>query len=288
MITRSNRALSVYFVMTSAIVLIAVAESQNQSSRGILSRPVPPADQRIFYGKDPMQFGELRLPKGAGPHPVAVIIHGGCWLAEYGLSYMGHLSAALAESGLATWNIEYRRVGNEGGGWPGTFQDAEQATDYLATLAKTHPLDVNRIVVVGHSAGGHLALWLGARKKAPVSLRGVVSLAAITDLKKTGTACDGVVAKLMGGSPNDFASRYNQASPIELLPIGVKQTLIQGGTDNIVPSSMAKDYAEAAKKKGDDVKLVVIEKAGHFELVDPQSSAWLQINNEILAFFKSE
>ncbi len=290
--TRSTKTLLAFIAIVSAIALIAIAKSQNQSSRGILSRPAPPADHRIFYGKDPLQFGELRLPKGAGPHPVAVIIHGGCWLAEHGLSYMGHLSAALTESGVATWNIEYRRVGNDGGGWPGTFQDVAQGTDHLQTLAKIYPLDLTRIVVVGHSAGGHLALWLAARKKAPqesplyspepISLRSVISLAAITDLQKTGTACDGMVGKLMGGSAHDFASRYNQASPIELLPIGVKQTMIQGETDNIVPLSMAKDYTEAAKRKGDEVKLVVIEKAGHFELVDPKSFAWAKVKDEIL------
>jgi acetyl esterase/lipase len=214
-------------------------------------------------------------------------------MSEYGLSYMGHLAAALTEAGVATWSIEYRRVGDGGGGWPGTFQDAALGTDYLRTLAKTYQLDLNRVVVVGHSAGGQLALWLAARNQLPkdsplyspdaISLRGVISLAAITDLRKTGTACDRVVEKLMGGSATDFGPRYNQTSPIELLPIGVKQTMIQGETDNIVPLSMAKDYAEAAKKKGDDVKLVVIEKAGHFELVDPKSPVWATVKDEILA-----
>ncbi|MCI0335961.1 MAG: alpha/beta hydrolase [Acidobacteria bacterium] len=288
-------------LVVSAIALIGIAAAtrlQDQSSRSILTRPAPPPDHRIAYGKDPLQFGELRLPKGSGPHPVAVIIHGGCWMAEFGLSYMGHLAANLTEAGIATWNIEYRRVGNEGGGWPGTFQDVALGTEYLGTLAKTHSLDLNRVIAIGHSAGGHLALWLAARKKLPkdsplhhdglLQLQGAIPLAAITDLRRTGTACDRIVSKLMGGSPEDYQSRYQQASPIELLPLGVKQIVIQGETDNIVPVAMAKDYAEAAKRKGDDVKLVVIEKAGHFELVDPQSFAWPKVKDEVMELVKFE
>jgi acetyl esterase/lipase len=285
--------------ITIAVILIGllgVAGSQVQSSRSILSRPAPPADQRIAYGKDQHEFGELRLPKGPGPHPVAIVIHGGCWLAEYGLSYMSHLSAALAEAGVATWSIEYRRIGDEGGGWPGTFEDAALATDYLRMLAKTYPLDLNRVVAVGHSAGGHLVLWLAARNKlpkenplystTPLALRGVIPLAGITDLRQTGTACDANVGQLMGGSANDQPARYNLASPIALLPLSVKQIVIQGETDNLVPPSMARDYADAARKKGDDVKLVVIEKAGHFELVDPKSAAWPIVRDELMGLLK--
>src|SRR5215510_2147137 len=157
MLTRTSRLLVVLSLFLAAIAALAIVRArqvqssrgiivrarQEQSSRGILTRPAPPADHRITYGSNEFQFGELRLPKGAGPHPVAIVIHGGCWMAEYGLSYMGHLSAALTEAGIATWNIEYRRVGNEGGGFPGTFEDAALATDYVRTLAKTYPLDLN-------------------------------------------------------------------------------------------------------------------------------------------------
>lgn len=298
MLNRSTRLLINITLSVSAIALlgIAAARLQSQSSRSILTRQTPPADHRISYGKDPLQFGELRLPKGEGPHPLAIILHGGCWLSEYGLSYMGHLSASLTEAGVATWSLEYRRVGNEGGGWPGTFQDVAQGTDYLRVLAKTYSLDLNRVVAVGHSAGGHLALWLAARKQLPnnsplyaadpIPLSGVIPLAAITDLRKTGTACDGTVGKLMGGSAKDFSDRYSQSSPIDLLPLGVKQTIIHGEVDNIVPLSMAKDYTEAAKQKSEEVKLVVIEKAGHFELVDPQSAAWQKVKDEVLELLK--
>ena len=298
MFTRSSRLFVVISLTLAAIALIAaVRATQDQSSREILVRPAPPADTRVSYGSNEFQFGELRLPKGAGPHPVAIVIHGGCWMSQYGLSYMGHLSAALTEAGVATWSVEYRRIGNQGGGWPGTFDDVSRAADHLRTLAKTYPLDLNRVVATGHSAGGHLALWLATRKNLPrdspvyssdpLPLRGVVSLAGITDLRRTGTACDANVAQLMGGSAKDKAADYNQASPIELLPLGIPYAIVQGDSDTIIPLTMAKDYADAAKKKGDAAKLIVIEKAGHFEVVDPKSFAWESVRNEILALLKT-
>jgi acetyl esterase/lipase len=298
MFTRSSRPLVVISITLAAIALIAaVRATQDQSSREILVRPAPPADTRVYYGANEFQFGELRLPKGAGPHPVAIVIHGGCWMSQYGLSYMGHLSAALVEAGVATWSVEYRRIGNQGGGWPGTFDDVSRAADHLRMLAKTYPLDLNRVIATGHSAGGHLALWLATRKKLPqdspvyssdpLPLRGVVSLAGITDLRRTGTACDANVAQLMGGSAKDKAADYNQASPIELLPLGIPYAIVQGDSDTIIPLAMANDYADAAKKKGDDAKLIVIEKAGHFEVVDPKSFAWAAVKDEVLALLKT-
>jgi acetyl esterase/lipase len=276
------------------------AATQERNSRAILTDPSPPADHKIAYGSDPLQFGELRLPKGPtgkAPYPVVVFIHGGCWLSRYDLKYTGHLGAALAEAGVATWSIEYRRVGDAGGGWPGTFEDVANGVDYAQTLAKTYPLDLNRVVVAGHSAGGHLALWIAARKnlpkdhplypKNPLKLSGVVSIAGVADLRKTVAACGDAIEKLMGGAPSDQASRYSQASPVDLLPLGVKQIIVHGEIDKTVPLSMATEYAEAAKKRGDEVKLVVIEKAAHFEVVDPKSFAWARVRDEMLALLKA-
>src|SRR5258708_6244242 len=164
-----------------SIMLLFLFTMQTLSTRDALKGPFPKADQRIAYGSDPQQFGDLRMPAkaGPGPVPVAIVIHGGCWLAEYDLEYMGRLSAALAEKGVATWTIEYRRVGNPGGGAPGTFNDIAAAAAYLRVLAKQYPLDVKRTVAVGHSAGGHLALWLASS----FPLKGVVSRARVADLR---------------------------------------------------------------------------------------------------------
>jgi acetyl esterase/lipase len=299
MFTHNIGPVVLIYLALGTIAACAIQGHSGQSSRDILTRAVPPADHRISYGSDEFQFGDLRLPRGdkeAGPRPVAIVIHGGCWMSEYGLSYMGHLSAAFAEAGVATWNIEYRRVGNQGGGWPGTFEDVGRAADHLRKIAKTYRLDLDRVIAVGHSAGGHLALWLAARKSLPkdspvyssdpLPLRGVISLAGVTDLRRSGTACDANVTQLMGGSAMDKSAIYNQASPIELSPIGVPSAIVQGDSDTIIPLEMAKEYSDAAKKKGDDAKLVVIERAGHFEIVDPKSFAWETVRNEALALLK--
>jgi acetyl esterase/lipase len=282
------------------MLFVLACLAQERNSRAILNEPPPPADHKIAYGSDPPQFGELRLPKGSnrsGPHPLVIFIHGGCWLSQYDLKYAGHLGAALAEAGVASWNIEYRRVGDAGGGWPGTFEDVARGVDYAPTLAKIYPLDLNRVVVAGHSAGGHLALWIAARKNLPknhplypnnpLKLSGVVSIAGVTDLRGRVAACGDAIEKLMGGAPNDQAARYSQASPIDLLPLGVKQVIIHGEIDRIVPLSQATDYAEAAKKRGDDVKLTLIKKAAHFEVVDPKSVVWPRVRDEILALLRT-
>lgn len=279
------------FVFIAALTVagfVVAARTQSQSSRGILIRLAPAADHRLAYGSNEFQFGDLRLPKAPGKHPVAIVIHGGCWLSQIGLGYMSHLSAALTEAGFATWNIEYRRLGNTGGGWPGTFEDAARATDYLREIADKHSLDLDQVIAVGHSAGGHLALLLGARAQFkkdnplyspnPLRLKGVVSLAGITDLRRTGTACDKEVIQFTGGEAKDKAMIYDQASPIALAPLGVKQKIIQGEADTIIPPAMATDYLEAAKRKHDgDVELISLKDADHFHIVDPKSAAWAAV-----------
>lgn len=247
----------------------------------------PPAGERIAYGEAPQQFGELRLPEaarwGQGPHPVAVLVHGGCWLADYDYRYFNHLAAALTEQGVATWTLEFRRLGDAGGGWPGTLRDVAQATDHLRELANTQPLDVSRVVSVGHSAGGQLALWLGARHKLaveselytpqPLPLRGVVALAAITDLDSyrigKPDSCNASVEKLLGGAPTAWPRRYAESSPIALLPLGVPQWLIQGGQDAIVPPAGLLTYAAAATAAGDSAEVAMVGELGHFDPVAP-------------------
>src|ERR1044071_5234016 len=148
---------------------------------GIFSRDVELEMNRLTYGQDSLQFGDLRLPGAAGPNPAAIVVHGGFWRSTYGLDYIGPFCEALTASGLATWNLEYRRIGNTGGGWPGTFEDVAAGCDYLLSIAAESNLDLNRVIAIGHSAGGHLAMWLASRKK---PLAGVISLAGVVDLRR--------------------------------------------------------------------------------------------------------
>jgi len=253
----------------------------------VLNLPHPEPDARIPYGDDVLQFGELRLPKGSGPHPVAIVVHGGCWRARYDIGHTRNFSDALRREGIATWSLEYRRVGNPGGGWPGTFLDVAAGADHLRTLASSHPLDLARIVAVGHSAGGHLALWLAARaglgerseirgSSDPLPLGGVVSLAGITDLRRAvqEKVCDSMAAELVGGRPEDAVSRYAEASPIERLPLGLRQRLVTGSLDAVVPPAFGDRYAAEARVKGDDASHTLVEGAGHFEVIYPGSDAF--------------
>lgn len=263
-------------------------------SRDILSVATPPADRRLRYGPEPQHFGDLRLPEQHGPHPVVVAIHGGFWRAAYNLDYMGHICAALTAAGFATWNIEYRRLGNRGGGWPGTFQDVAQATDHLRQLAIRHTLDLTRVVTIGHSAGGHLALWLAARHCIPTDspiyvpgalpIRGAVSLAGVVDLRRAWELrlSRGVVKQLLDGPPEKQNTRYAVASPYDLLPLNVRQILFHGSHDQNVPIELSQRYAAAAQQCGDPVELVTLPGAGHFEVVDPQSREWPLIQEATL------
>lgn len=287
-------------VLSLALVCIfgtLPACAQKLTFEDIEKLPVPPSEGRFNYGNEESQFGELRLPKTAGKHPVAIVIHGGCWYSQFDLKHISNLSAALTRAGVATWTLEYRRIGQTGGGWPGTFQDVARGVDHLRALARTYPLDLERIVVVGHSAGGQLGLWLAARKGLakdsflyspdPITLSGVVSLAGITDLRKfSGSGCGGAVTKLLGGSAKDFPERYRQTSPTELLPLKVPQRLIHGALDEIVPLQLARDYETAGKARGDEIKLTILELAGHFDLISPHSTAWPTIEREVLSLLK--
>ncbi len=237
--------------------------------------------ERIPYGTDAFQFGEFRVPKAAGPHPVAIVIHGGFWRAKYDLEYMRPVCDALTEAGIATWNVEYRRTGNPGGGWPGTLDDVAAAANHVASMTSQFNLDLNRVIAIGHSAGGHLALWLAARK---TLLAGAISLAGVVDLRRAWKLklSNTVVAEFLGGSPQEVPDRYDFASPIERLPFGIPQRLFHGTADDSVPIDLSEGYVHTAQLRGDDAQLITLEGAGHFELVDPRKKEFTLVREAAL------
>jgi acetyl esterase/lipase len=213
-----------------------------------------------------------------------VLLHGGFWRLPYGRDHIAPIAGDLAKRGFAVWNLEYRRIGTAGGGWPGTLQDVGAGIDHLATLAQDGvPVDLDRVTVVGHSAGGHLALWSARRdsdggagfQPRRVKVSGAVGLAAVADLALAHELhCgNGAVENFLGGSPLALAGRYRWTSPAEMLPIGVKQILVHGSNDADVPVVISRRYAAAAVAAGDDVTFIELADAGHMDFVDPSSDA---------------
>ncbi|MDH3456059.1 MAG: alpha/beta hydrolase [Gemmatimonadota bacterium] len=250
------------------------------------------------YGEDPLQVGELRIPDGAGPFPVAVTIHGGCWRASLGEGSTTPAAAALAEAGIATWNIEYRRLGHEGGGWPGTFLDVGAGVDHLRVLAIEYPLDLTRVVLVGHSSGASLAVWAAGRPglpsdseirgvsplrvRAAVGIDGPMDLAGWSDAGNDARGCGGpVISSVMGGSGDTEPVRYQQASPAEMPAIDAaiflnpaEMTLRQGAPDAMTTR---------ARNTGETVIVRPVTNSDHYQLIDPSHEAWSAVLETIQA-----
>jgi acetyl esterase/lipase len=244
------------------------------------------------HGDGTPKMGELRLPDGHGPHPVAMIVHGGCWSSIAGPGYVSRLAEAVRDLGWATWSPAFLRADDRGGAWPGMMADAGRALDHLRAFGPEYELDLRRIVTIGHSSGGHLALWLAARAALPRSgdgsrLRGrdplgvtaVVGLAPICGLldfhTRTDRGCpDSAVSDLLGGDPEHVPERRGLADPETRVPLGVPQLLLTGALDETVPTAHVERYARMATEAGDTVQAVEIPAAGHFELVSPEHQSW--------------
>ena len=242
--------------------------------------------QTYSYGPAEEQIADLRLPDRPGPHPVAVVIHGGFWRDHWLRDATDAIAIDLARRGWASWNLEYHRVGS-GGGWPATLEDVATGIDYLAAATADHPLDLERVIAVGHSAGGHLALWSAVRPhlsdgipdpSTQVGVAGVVALAAVSDLQAGYS--DGIgnnaVEDFLRRSPAEGSERYAAADPARLLPLGTPQLVIHGVRDEAVPVQMSRDYVAAATAAGDPVTYEELPDAGHMELIDPTNAAWLR------------
>ena len=247
--------------------------------------PAVPAEnpQRLVYGPAEQQFGELWLPSSpadASTLPVVVLIHGGFWYSTYGLDLMDDLARDLSGRGVAVWNIEYRRIGDPGGGWPGTFDDVAAAVDHLAALADVDRLDLADVTVIGHSAGGHLALWVGGRQRLQPGVPGaspavvprlVIGMGPVTNLRaaaRDGLGSDAVLG-LLGGSPAEVPARYDVATPVPVPGVGM--IVVRGGEDDIVPARYTLPDPPG------NTAVIDVPGENHFHLIDPRSNAWAAV-----------
>jgi acetyl esterase/lipase len=280
-------ALAAIFLLCSLCAsATAMAAPMKLSDYMALGGPEPSA--HIAYGAAPSQYAELFLPKGEGPFPVALLVHGGCWTVEFGgIRQMRNMAGALAASGIAVWNVEYRRV-EEGGDYPGMYLDMEAAIARLAAEAPHYRLDTRRIVAIGHSAGGQLVQWIAGRDRLPVTsplyqrdflpIRQIVSLGGLADLRHEKdlikSSCDRDVVELTGEPGPERADVYADTNAAELMPNGSTTVLINGQLDRVSPPRTASAYAERARQAGDRAETLVLPDASHYDEVAATSPSW--------------
>jgi acetyl esterase/lipase len=240
----------------------------------ILDRPAPPPDRVLRYGPGPEHVVDLRLPAAPTALPPVVFVHGGFWRARYDRAHTGPLAADLAGRGYPVASIEYRRVGQPGGGWPGTFDDVRAAVRAVAA-------ELGTPILAGHSAGGQLALWVAGE----VDSRGVLALAPVADLAlahRLGLG-GGAVADLLGGGPSDRPDRYAAVDPARNLPLRIRTVIVHGDADGQVPVAVGRAYADAARTAGDDVRLQELPDIDHYAVIDPASTAWSTVLSALTA-----
>jgi len=268
---------------------LASASSSNSSPNSSSRSSTSSSRNLIHYGDAAMQFGELRLPDTTQntPSPLVIIIHGGCWVTAFAdYRFMDNFSEAITALGYATWNIEYRALGTDGE-WPVIFQDVSQAVDYVEVLAQSYAIDTSKVAIIGHSAGGHLALWAASRSQIPsnsqlyrsnpLAIKGVISLAGIANVLGT-NSCNTLANDVIGIPINDFSnslfSRLEETSPLAMLPTATKTRLFSGSEDTIVPSTMGNEYFIHAIAAGDDSTHSILQGLDHFDLIDPNNHNW--------------
>jgi acetyl esterase/lipase len=291
-----------------AILLFGLCVSAQSIGPPDLWKLSVPAVEKTAYGQEALQFGELRVPKAQGAVPVVVLIHGGCWATrlpsrdsrDTSLEPLRPLAAALTDAGVATWNVEYRRAGDAGGGWPGSYQDLATGVDFIRTLATSNNLDLNRVVVVGHSSGGQLAHWVAARRKLPrssalysdqplpikaaVNVDGPPDLATAQPLERKFCPIP-AITDFIGGSPAEERERYEHGAAMAMLPLGVPQTIVVGGLLRGLPT-LVTSYNDAASSKGDTITIMNLENAGHFDMLAPATENGKSLIAAILALLR--
>jgi acetyl esterase/lipase len=285
-----------FAAMLAAAVLAGAplpASAQSMTAGKVNALPASEPYLRASYGFTPLQVGELRVPPGKGPFPVVVVIHGGCWLkGEATMRIMAPLATALTARGFATWNIEYRQLGDPGGGWPGTFEDWALAIDHLRILAKTEPLDLTRVITLGHSAGSLGAAWLAARPQLsgklhgddPVPVKTVVNIDGPDDLVRylpvQRDICDApVIEQLLGGTPDTQPARYKDANPAQRLPLHAAELLVSSA---VLSPPAAEAYAEKVRASGDRAEVLTLPGVGHFDPIAPGTASWTKVEDFIV------
>jgi acetyl esterase/lipase len=258
----------------------------------LLNRPLPDPTREIEFGAGKTDIADLWLPENAGPHPVVLMVHGGCWQKKTAdRSLMNYAAEELRQNGFAVWNIEYRGVDETGGGYPGTFLDVAAGADALRDHAAEHNLRTDNIIAFGHSAGGHLALWLAGRVRIPTSsplasdnplpIRHVVNTGGLADLEASAPVTEAdclssIMDKLTGAASDQRPNVFADTSPAEFLPFGTTQICINGDRDHIAPPILGRGYAAKAKAAGDAAHYYEIEDTGHVELIAPGTRAFDQ------------
>lgn len=285
-------------IVATACLTPSASIAQRLGPRDVDALPSRPPQLRTSYGPDSLQIGELRLPAGSGPFPLAVVIHGGCFTKGFAtLKNTAAVASALLDDGIATWNIEYRQVGDPGGGWPNSFLDVGSGVDYVRTLAARYPLDLSRVVLIGHSSGAPLALWAAGRPhlaaqsivrgKNPLAVRAAVAIDGPADLRTfigpdTRICGKPVVAPFMGGTPAEVPERYRDGSPIEMLPLGVRQYLVSAA---VLTAVDAREYETAALARGDSATVLTVTTGGHFGVIAPGTPFWAPVHEFIREAF---
>ena len=268
----------------------AIAAPMSLDNYLALNGPVPTA--QIAYGSAPSQYAQLFRPEGSGPFPVVVLVHGGCWTVAFGgIKQMRSVAGALVAQGIAVWNVEYRRVDEPGGGYPGTYEDMHAALDSLQQHAPQYQLDVKRIVAMGHSAGGQLVQWIAGRDKLPktsplyrdkyLPINNIVSLGGLADLRHEKdlikSSCERDIAQLAGSASTERPDIYSDTNAADLMPNGSRTVLATGELDTISPPRVAHDYAAKAKLAGDHAEVLILPGASHYDEIAATSNAWRMI-----------
>ena len=279
-----------FLILAALLPGIGAAAPMALADYMALGGPAP--DAHVAYGPAPSQYAELFMPQGAGPFPVAVLVHGGCWTAKFGgITQLRNMAGALRARGIAVWNVEYRRVDEAGGGYPGMYQDMHAALDTLQAQGARYPLDLARVIAVGHSAGGQLVQWIAGRERIPATsvlyrknllpVRAVVSLGGLADLRRERAlikeSCGRDTPELAGEPSKERPDVYADTNAAELLPNGTHTILVTGELDTISPPRVAHDYARRAQAAGDSAEVVILPGASHYDEVAATSFAWPQV-----------